>query len=86
MLTDYRIVKDDNTYQVCLVEFDSDQNPIKKHNLNMSADSIEELNRLLVYSISSLTKSVIDIAELDNDKKHNNTINTALDLLRNKHD
>ena len=86
MLTDYRIVKDDNTYQVCLVEFDSDQNPIKQHSLNMSADSIEELNRLLVYSISSLTKPVIDIAELDNDKKHNNAINTALDLLRNKHD
>jgi hypothetical protein len=86
MLTDYRIVKDDNTYQVCLVEFDSDQNPIKQHSLNMSGDSIEELNRLLVYSLSSLTKPVIDIAELDNDKKHNNAINTALDLLRNKHD
>jgi hypothetical protein len=86
MLTDYRIVKDDNTYQVCLVEFDQDLNPVDKHDLDISAESIADLTSLLVYCTSSLTKPVIDIDEFDRDKQHDAAINTALELMRNKHD
>lgn len=86
MFTDYRIVKNGDTYCVCLVEFDDNQNPTKQHPLELSAESIGELNSLLVYCTSSLTKPVIDADEFDKDKQHNAAINAALDLMRNKHD
>jgi hypothetical protein len=86
MITDYRIVHDAGTYGVYLVEFDQDLNPVDKHNLNISSGSIADLTSLLVYCISSLTKPVIDIDEFDRDKQHDAAINTALELMRNKHD
>ena len=86
MITDYRIVKDAAGYSVCLVEFDADQMPVKKHAIDMSAETVSELNNLLVYCLSSFTKPVIDADEFDKDKQHSTAINTALDLMRNNHD
>lgn len=86
MITDYRIVHDAGTYGVYLVEFDQDLNPVNKHDLDISAESVADLTSLLVYCTSSLTKPVIDIDEFDRDKQHDAAINTALELMRNKHD
>jgi len=86
MITDYRIVHDTGTYGVYLVEFDEDLNPVAKHDLVISGASIADLTSMLVYCISSLTKSVIDINEFDHNKRHDAAIDTALDLMRNKHD
>jgi len=86
MITDYRIVHDAGTYGVYLVEFDQDLNPVDKQCLNISAESIADLTSLLVYCTSSLTKPVIDIDEFDRDKQHDAAINTALEMMRNKHD
>ncbi len=86
MITDYRIVHDAGTYGVYLVEFDQDLNPVDKQRLNISSESIADLTSLLVYCTSSLTKPVIDIDEFDRNKQHDAAINTALEMMRNKHD
>ncbi len=86
MITEYRIVHDAGTYGIYLVEFDQDLSPVAKHDLIISAESIADLTSLLVYCISSLTKPVIDIDEFDHNKRHDAAIDTALDLMRNKHD
>jgi hypothetical protein len=86
MITDYRIVKDGSSYSIYLVEFDQDLNPIAKHALSLTAESIGDLTSLLVYCVSSFTKPVIDIDAFDRDKQHNAAIDSALDLLRNRHD
>lgn len=86
MINDYRIVKIGDTYAVNLVTYNTDLNPVSREPVKLESDSLDDITSILIYTMSSLTKPILD-AEVFEPMNINEThVQTALNMMRNNND
>ena len=86
MSQDYRLIQDPNKLCIGLVTFDKHGNPVKLTTVKTEASTVQDLTHLMIYQMSAFTKPIIEYTVFEPLTIDDDSVKTALAMIRNKHD